>query len=297
MRAIRAHGVPRYRWVVAAATLLAASAACGGPAPSGAPVSPAPPAGSAHGQINVALRTMPSGTATLSWDPNTKRITAAMNAFGFTPGAGHAMYIYPGGCAGQNQPPSARFSDIAADPSGDVSQRVLSQPAPGGIPAGAYLAIHLAPGGALGDSGQVSFTPIACAQIPPGTQPTGPVTLRLAPPAGHTPSGSAQLSYDGVRHTLHVAVRASGLTPNSTHAVHIHNGSCQAQGAVRYGLPDLRADAQGNAALSATVGNVTDAPPPGGWYINVHFGSSNQILTGNRPTPLFAPIMCGGVTG
>jgi hypothetical protein len=226
---------------------------------------------------------MPSGTATLSWDPNTKRITAAMNASGFTPGAGHAMHLYPGSCAGQNEAPSARFSDISANAGGDIRQSVVSQPTPGGIPPGAYLTIHLAPGGQLGGVGQVSFTPIACAQIPPGTRPAGPVTLRLVPPPGSTPSGSAQLAYDGVHHTLHVAVRVSGLTPNTTHAVHIHDGSCQAQGAVRYGLPDLHADAQGNAALAAEVGNVTGAPPASGWSINVHFGSSTQILPETRP--------------
>lgn len=238
---------------------------------------------------------MPSGTAALSWDPTTKLITTTINAYGFAPGLAHAMHIHPGSCANQDQPPSVPFPDIAASSAGAVDQRVASQPVPNGIPTGSYLNIHLAPSAELGNPTDISFTPIACADIPPGTPPTGPVTLHLAPPPAHAPNGLAQLTYDNAQHSLRVALHASGLPPNSDHAVHIHDGTCQAQGDVRYPLPDLHTDAVGNATLTATVNNAS--PPASGWYLNIHFGSSGQILSNNQPTPLFAPVLCGDVNG
>jgi hypothetical protein len=243
---------------------------------------------------------MPTGTATLSWDPTTKLITAAIDAYGFTPSSAHAMHIHPGTCANQTQPPSVPFSDVTADPGGAIKQSVRSAtPAPGGIPSGSYLNIHLAPGAELGSPTDVSFTPIACADIPAGSPSTGPVTITLqAPPKhGQTPQGSVTLAYSAADHTLHVALQASALPPNSAHAVHLHAGSCKAQGDVIYPLPDLHSDTAGNASLTATVNNVNSPPPATGWYLNVHLGAMSQILDGNKPTLLFAPILCGNING
>ncbi len=239
---------------------------------------------------------MPTGTARLSWDPTTKLITAAVDMHGFTPSSSHAMHIHPGTCAEQTQPPSVPFPDISADAGGAVTQSVVSQ-APGSIPSGSYLNIHLAPNAQLGAPTDVSFTPIACADIPAGTPPTGPVTLKVqAPPQhGQIPRGTATLAYNSTNHTLRVEVTASGLPPNSAHAAHIHAGSCVAQGAVVYPLPDLRANASGDASITTTIDNVNSAPPTTGWYVNVHRGPMSQILSGDSPTLLFAPILCGDV--
>jgi hypothetical protein len=95
---------------------------------------------------------------------------------------------------------------------------------------------------------------------------------------------------------VHVDLKAAGLAPNSTHAVHIHSGTCRAQGDVAYPLPDLTTDAAGNATLSATVDNVNSPPPAHGWYLNVHLGPMKQILNAGTPTLLFAPILCGDIT-
>jgi Cu/Zn superoxide dismutase len=285
--------------VAAAAAVVSATAACSGPAPSAAPpssASTAPPASAGAGApITVPLQPAPAGTAALSWNPSTKQITATINAYGFTPGSAHAMHIHPGTCANQNQPPSIPFPDVAADPSGAAKDTVTSQAAPAGIPTGSYLNIHLAPMAQLGSPKDVSFTPILCADIPAGTPAAGPVTLTLQPPA--PPKGSATLTYNATAHTLAVSLKASGLKPGTAHAVHIHTGSCRAQGDVLYPLPDLTADAQGNAQETATVDKVTGAPPAHGWYVNVHFAPMSQILQNGKPTLLFAPILCGDVTG
>ncbi|MEV0945622.1 CHRD domain-containing protein [Rhodococcus sp. NPDC049939] len=242
---------------------------------------------------------MPTGTASLSWDPDTMQVTAAIDMRGFTPNSSHAMHIHPGTCADQSQPPSVPFPDILADASGVVQQTVVSEAVPEGIPTDSYLNIHLAPSAELGSPGDVSFTPIACGDIPAGTAATGPADLEMqTPPSdGHTPQGTATLTYNADQQTLGVEVSASGLQPDSAHAVHVHSGSCAAQGDVVYPLPDMQADGSGEATVSTTIDNVDSAPPASGWYVNVHMGSSDEVTDSDgNPTMLFAPILCGDVT-
>ncbi|MFD9663106.1 CHRD domain-containing protein [Rhodococcus sp. NPDC059968] len=208
------------------------------------------------------------------------------------------MHIHPGTCTDQSQPPSVPFPDLVADASGVVKQSVVSAAVPDGIPTGAYLNIHLAPMAELGAPTDVSFTPIACADIPAGTPTAGPVTLNAQAPArqDRTPQGTATLTYDSTQHTLGVEVKATGLQPDSGHAVHVHSGSCAAQGDVVYPVPDLQADGAGEATTTTTIDNVGTPPPATGWYVNVHMGPMSQILNGSTPTLLFAPILCGDVT-
>ena len=280
--------------------MLATSAACGTQSqPSGPTPGTSTPAAPAQGALEVPLSTTPAGTATLSWNPANKQITAAVDMQGFTPSSAHAMHIHPGTCADQSKPPSVPFPDLTADAHGVVKQSVTSDPVPGGLPGASYVNIHLAPMAHLGTPADVSFTPIACGDIPAGTPAAGPVTLTMHLPAkeGKTPSGSSTLTYDAASHTLRVALKVSGLAPNTAHAVHVHSGSCRAQGDVLYALPDLQADAAGDATASTTVPNVGSAPPATGWYVNVHLGPMSKILNGNNPTLLFAPILCGDVKG
>ena len=248
--------------------------------------------------MHAGLAAMPTGTVVLSWDPGSKLVTAVVDMSGLTPDSVHAMHIHPGTCAAQNQPPSVPFPDITADPAGVVHQTVTSSPAPAGIPNGAYVNIHLAPSDGLGGPGQLGYTPIACADIPAATPAAGPVTLplRAAPTNQTTPAGTVTLTYDPARHSLHVDLTATGLPANTGHAVHIHSGTCAAQGPVVYPLPDLQSDGSGNASLSTTVDNVTQGPPASGWYVNVHMGPASQIQANNKPTQLFAPILCADVT-
>jgi hypothetical protein len=292
---VQMRGITGYWLPAGLVGLMLASAACGGPTSPPAAASASPSAG-AGAVESVPLAAMPTGTAALTWDPNTKLITAAVDAYGFTPGSSHAMHIHPGTCANQTQPPSVPFADVTASAGGAVKQSVVSSTtAPAGIPTGSYLNIHLAPSAELGSPTDVSFTPIACADIPAGTPAQGPVTLTLqAPPkAGQRAQGSATIAYDATAHTLKVAITATALPPNSAHSVHIHSGTCQAQGDVLYPLPDLRTDATGAGSVSTTVSNVNTAPPATGWYVNLHLGPMSQILNGSQPTLLFAPLLCG----
>ncbi|AOW91929.1 hypothetical protein BFN03_02365 [Rhodococcus sp. WMMA185] len=241
---------------------------------------------------------MPTGTASLSWDPDTMEITATIDMHGFTPNSSHAMHIHPGTCANQTQPPSVPFPDISADADGAVQQTVVSDPVPEGIPTESYLNIHLAPSAELGAPTDVSFTPISCADIPADTTSAGPADLDMQTPPleGQTPRGTATLNYNSDDRTLGVEVDVTGLQPDSTHAVHVHSGSCAAQGDVVYPVPDLQADESGSATSTTTIDDVDSPPPATGWYVNVHMGASDQIADNGTPTMLFAPILCGDVT-
>ena len=136
--------------------------------------------------------------------------------------------------------------------------------------------------------------PIACADINRG----GSATLQMAPlpQFGNHPQSQAILSYDPAAKTLPLRPAPAGLVAGSAHAAHIHSGSCDSQGAVKYHLNDLVASSDGVAETTTVINNVNEAPPATGCYVNVHLGSSDQIEKDSKPTLYFAPTLCGNVS-
>jgi hypothetical protein len=243
--------------------------------------------------VVVPLGDQPSGTVMLSWDPQTKNVTAKLQMVGFTPGSSHAMHIHQGSCAAQGDV-LVPFPDVTANDGGAIDTTVTSsQPSAAGLAAGTFLNIHLAPAAQLGAPGSLGYTPISCADITPAESTA--VTMAPPPQPGQHPQGSAKLIYDPAKKTLSVDATASGLVAGSAHAVHIHLGSCDSQGAVKYPLNDLVASPTGSAETTTVIQNVEQAPPASGWYINVHLGSSSQIQQNGQPTLYFQPIICGNV--
>ncbi len=240
--------------------------------------------------VVATLDAQPSGTVALSWDYQTKNVSAEVRMTGFTPGSRHAMHIHQGSCAAQGDV-LVPFPDVAANDVGAIETTVTSsQPAPDGLAAGTLLNIHLAPAAQLGDPGSLGYTPISCADVDPaGTA----LNMAPLPQPGQQPQGSAKLTYDPANKTLGVDVTASGLVAGSEHAEHIHLGSCDSPGAVKYPLNDLVASPAGTAEASTVIQNVDQAPPASGWYLNVHLGSSSQIEENGQPTLYFQPIICG----
>jgi len=109
--------------------------------------------------------------------------------------------------------------------------------------------------------------------------------------------GWAKIAYSPNTQTLSVTVTAYGLAPGA-HAAHVHLGSCQQQGAVKYMLTDFHANSDGIIVnQTRTVGPVSPAPPRTGWYLNLHLGNSGDILAKGMPTLNFRPELCGDVTG
>jgi Cu/Zn superoxide dismutase len=252
-------------------------------------------AASGPGQIIVPLGNEPSGTVVLTWDPQTKFVTAKIAMVGLTPGSTHAMHIHQGSCDKQGDV-LVPFLDVTADNTGQINDSVLSaQPSAAGLAAGTLLNIHLAPANEMGEPGSQSYQPISCADI----DPAAGATLQMAPlpQFGDHPQSQAILNYDPTAKTLTVSVHATGLVAGSAHAVHIHSGSCNSQGDVKYHLNDLVAKPDGVAETPKAIQNVDQAPPASGWYVNVHLGGHDQIEKDGKPTLYFAPILCGNVTG
>jgi len=212
-----------------AAVVAACVAACGSSSTPSSTTTSATATGVAGSPVNVALGNQPSGAVTLSWDPQTKNVSAKLQMVGFTPGSSHAMHIHQGSCASQGDV-LVPFPDVTANDGGAIDTTVTSsQPSAAGLAAGTFLNIHLAPAAQLGGPGSLGYTPISCADI----TPAAPTTVTMAPPPqpGQHPQGSATLTYDPAKHTLTVSATASGLVAGSDHAVHIHLGSCDSQGA------------------------------------------------------------------
>ena len=278
--------------MTAAAAIAVCVAACGSSStPSTSTQATA--SGVAGPPVVVPLGDQPSGTVMLSWDPQTKNVTAKLQMVGFTPGSSHAMHIHQGSCATQGDV-LVPFPDVTANDGGAIDTTVTSsQPSAAGLAAGTFLNIHLAPASQLGGPGSLGYTPISCADITPAASTT--VTMAPPPQPGQHPQGSAKLIYDPAKKTLSVDATASGLVAGSAHAVHIHLGSCDSQGAVKYPLNDLVASPTGSAETTTVIQNVDQAPPASGWYINVHLGSSSQIQQNGQPTLYFQPIICGNV--
>jgi hypothetical protein len=269
------------------ASATSASATSPGPAPTSA-------AASGPNQRIVPLGNEPSGTVTLTWDPQTKFVTAKMAMVGLTPGSTHAMHIHQGKCTDQGDV-LIPFLDVTADKTGQINDTIMSaQPSDTGLAAGTLLNIHLAPANELGKPGSQTYMPISCADI----DPAAGATLQMAPlpQFGDHPQSQAILTYDTTAKTLTVSARATGLVAGSAHAVHIHSGSCDSQGEVKYHLNDLVAKPDGVAETTTVIQNVDQAPPASGWYVNVHLGAHDQIEKDGKPTLYFAPILCGNVT-
>jgi hypothetical protein len=79
------------------------------------------------------------------------------------------------------------------------------------------------------------------------------------------------------------------------HAVHIHMGSCAAPGAIVHALPDLTVGPSGAADLTDTVVAIGNPPPPKGWYVDVHAGSSAALAAPGASHAVSQVILCGDV--
>jgi len=53
--------------------------------------------------------------------------------------------------------------------------------------------------------------------------------------------------------------------------------------------------ASGAAYQATVIQTVDQAPRTSGWYLDVHLGSSAQVLQNEQPTPYFEPITCGNI--
>ncbi|HEY3906161.1 MAG TPA: CHRD domain-containing protein [Streptosporangiaceae bacterium] len=235
---------------------------------------------------HLKLHAMPHGSVAFGRDRH-HHLIVRISVYGLTPGSSHAVDLRI-----PNRLAVIRFSPLTAASSGRALATLASHFA-GRWPRASQLVIRLGAG-----RSRLDRTPIA-------------VTRRLPHSGRHhrliavevsrhgvsfgTPHGAARLSYNSRKHTLTVLVHASGLTPGP-HAAHIHLGSCQNQGPVKYMLNDLIANRHGIVRQAVSVfTNVTQPIPAQGWYLNIHQGNSRNILHNGQPTIFFRPLLCANI--
>jgi hypothetical protein len=247
-------------------------------------------AGNTHGFLaqpltkqtfSVPLSSMPSGTIAVGHDQHGD-LTANVQAYGLTPGSVHPLSL-----VGSNGAVIAALSPLTANSVGQVASTSTSTYA-GSLPAGSRLVIAL---------DTTSGSPVI-ARTPPLTTVTTYQLQAVEIVNGvsyGTPSGFATVVYDPTAKTITVTVNASGISPGM-HAAHIHIGSCQNQGAVAYMLMDFSANSRGQIVNAVrTLTGVANPILAGTWYLNLHQGDSNQILSHGQPTSLFRPLACGQI--
>ena len=262
-------------------------AGCGGTSHASSPGS-TPTSRSAATTATATLKHMPTGIATISWNPTSHALMVKISLIGLAPNSTHPAYIHRGSCSKQGLIVYP-LQNVVADARGvgtstTTIKNVTKVPA-----TGWYVNIHNGPG--LSPSDQ--FLPIVCGDIVlTHVSPASPLSLKIplnsAPraSAGESANGMAQLTLSGK--TLTVRLTVSGLEPNSSHEAHIHSGSCASQGPVVYPLQTVTADASGHANVTTTIKNVTSIPSSG-WYVHLHRSTALSTQTG------FDPIACGDV--
>jgi CHRD domain len=290
----------------ATSAALAAAAILGLAGPAGAsPAAASPgaasPAAASPGSAGTAavhgvaavqvlhLRAMPAGTVTFGRNHH-GRLTVRADLFGLTPGSSHQVdVVFPG------RHGAVRFSLLTANGVGQADRTLHSNFA-GHLPPGSRLLVRM---GAQG--GSIAGEPIATTRrlSHPGRRPHRLIAVEVSPGgiSYGTPRGRATISYNATRRTLTVIVSASGVTPGP-HAAHIHLGSCVSQGPVKYMLRDLVANRHGRIVHAVRVfTNVSTPIPAHGWYLNIHQGNSNTILSNGQPTIFFRPLICADLRG
>ncbi len=235
---------------------------------------------------HLHLQAMPAGSVTFSWAPN-GQLTLEVNAFGFTPGSSHIVeLVSPQGAT------IAQFSPLTADGTGQAQATLYSTDTTS-VPDGSHLVILLD-----GQSGAIASEPIAQTPAIAAGQLSYQLQSVEVSPTGTsygTPQGWATVGYDPGARTITVTLTATGLTPGA-HAAHIHIGSCMSQGPVQYMLMDFTANSRGQITREVrTVTGVTTPVPATGWYLNLHQGTSSNILANGQPTPSFRPLLCASL--
>jgi len=244
------------------------------------------------------LRSMPTGTVRV-WRDLQGMLQIQLDLYGLTPGSIHAVSI--DGPRGTALTPEVRFPAFGADSTGRANATLTAVNNAGALQTGSRVSFRLGTYAGTAGPNLPAEELIAQSAVlpdhPDGRQSA--VIPRSYGPAGNYQGrlhGWAKISYSATTRTLSVTVTAFGLPPGA-HAAHLHLGTCQDQGGVRYMLMDYVADASGDIAdQTRTVTGVSAAPPSAGWYLNLHLGDSRAILAHGMPTLSFRPELCANIT-
>jgi Cu/Zn superoxide dismutase len=240
-------------------------------------------------KANATLKHLPYGTSTFSWNPTAKALTVKISLTGLAPSSTHPAQIYSGSCAKQG-PVVYSLNAVMANAKGVGTSTTAIKNVNTVKATGWYIDVHNGPGLTAADEAvSIVCSDLTLPNLSPTSSSSAQVPLNSAPASSpnETASGTAQLALTGT--TLTVRLMLTGLQPHSSHAAHIHAGSCLNQGgAVIYPLTNVVADATGKANETTSIKNVKTIPASG-WYVNVHYSTNITTQTG------FNPIACGNV--
>lgn len=107
-------------------------------------------------------------------------------------------------------------------------------------------------------------------------------TVAMAPIGDGSASGEAIVTPAGEQ--TEVSVTLTGLAADAAHPGHIHEGSCDAVGAVIVPLTPITADASGSGTMTTTAALPADSVMAGGHIVVYH-------------DPGGTPMVCGAVEG
>ena len=99
--------------------------------------------------------------------------------------------------------------------------------------------------------------------------PTPTINFTMAAQNGSGAGGTGTVVK--VAGSFTVTIKLTGLTPNSSHISHVHNGACAKPGGIAYPLSQVIADSSGAATVVSIV-PAAYSVPASGWYVNVHHG-------------------------
>ncbi len=245
------------------------------------------------------LQSMPTGTVRVRRDMQ-GLLQIQLDLYGLTPGSWHTVSI--DGPHSTAVSPEVRFPRFVADVTGRATAMLTALTRTGPLQSGSRVSFRLGSypaGGAM--AGPAAAELIAQSAVLPA-RPDGQqsaVIPRSYGPAGNYQGrlhGWARLAYSAGARTLSVTVTAFGLPPGA-HAAHLHLGSCQDQGGVKYMLMDFVANASGDIVdQTRAVTGVTAPPPSSGWYLNLHLGAGSAIVAHGMPTLSFRPELCANIT-
>ncbi len=256
--------------------------ACSGGTPS---TTAAPTQASISATGHAILKHAPYVKAELKWDAASKLLTVKMSLTGLVPHSVHPAHIHSGSC---NIPGRLIYplQYVVADATGNAAVTSTVKGIADGIPAtGWMIYVHNGPY-VITDAQSL---PITCGDI---SNPTAAKSVAVSMSAAvaerdQAVSGTAQLTLRGTQLTINL--KLTGLQPNSHHPAQIYTGSCSRQGNVVYQLPNVVADAKGNATATGAINNVSSIPGSG-WYVNVHYSTDLTNQAGADA------IVCGDVT-
>jgi hypothetical protein len=95
-----------------------------------------------HSHTVSSLQNAPSGRANLTWNPQSKALTATLSLHGLQPGSNHAAHIHAGTCSSMGKILYG-FKNVVADAAGNGTSMTTINNVTGGIPAkGWQITVH-----------------------------------------------------------------------------------------------------------------------------------------------------------